>query len=126
MWYTPAPYSWIKVNVGLETSSGVAAPRPCAIPFASVVLPAPRLPISRTTPRLGSSPARRSPSAIVSSSELVRYVGTFLHRFRKVLQNVGRHQTLLPVRLRAEFARSPVQVNGGGDRLIRTLRELRE
>src|ERR1035441_7290905 len=91
MWYTlgPGPYSWIKVNVGLDTSSCSATPRPRTIPLASVVLPAPRLPINSTTPRRGISPASRSPSAIVSSSDAVRYLGTLLHRVRKILQQIG-------------------------------------
>ena len=60
------------MKVGLETSSGGAAPRPFTMPLASVVFPAPRLPISSTTPRGGSSRASRSPSAMVSASEAVR------------------------------------------------------
>src|SRR5674476_280719 len=127
MWYTlpNGPYSWISVNVGLETSSRSAAPRPRTIPLASVVLPAPRLPISSTTPERGSSPASRSPSAIVSSSDAVRYVGTLLHRVRQISQKVGRHQALVPEYPRAELSRQSVQVNRRRHRLFRALRELR-
>ncbi len=73
MWYTRGgePYSWIKVKVGLETSSGWAAPTPFTMPLARVVLPAPKLPTSNTTARCGSAAAMRSPSATVSSSEWV-------------------------------------------------------
>src|ERR1035437_8079150 len=127
MWYTlgPGPYSWIKVNVGLDTSSCSATPRPRTIPLASVVLPAPRLPINSTTPRRGNSPASRSPSAIVSSSDAVRYLGTLLRRVRKILQKVGSHQALLPECLRAELSRQSVQVNRSRHRQVRALRELR-
>src|SRR5450759_1721046 len=125
MWYTlqKGPYSWIKVNVGLETSSCSAAPRPRTIPLASVVLPAPRLPISSTTPERGNSPARRSPSAIVSSSDAVRYLGTLLHRVRKILQKVGSQEALLAERLGAELSRETVQVNRRRHRLVRALGE---
>src|ERR1035437_553496 len=127
MWYTsPAgPYSWIKVNVGLETSSYSAAPRPRTIPLASVVFPAPRLPISSTTPRRGNSPASRSPSAMVSSSDAVWYVGTLLHRVRKILQKIGGQQALFSECLRAELSREAVQVNRRRHRLAGALRELR-
>src|ERR1035438_3759084 len=127
MWYTlgPGPYSWIRVNVGLDTSSYSAAPRPRTIPLASVVLPAPRLPINSTTPRRGSSPASRSPSAIVSSSDAVRYLGTLLHRVGKVLQQIGGQQALLPKRLGAEFSGASVQVNRRRHRLVHALGKLR-
>src|SRR5450759_2366848 len=127
MWYMlpKGPYSWIKVNVGLETSWCSAAPRPRTMPLASVVLPAPRLPISSTTPERGNSLASRSPSAIVSSSDAVWYVGTFLHRVRKILQNVGGDEALLAECLRAELPRETVQVNRRRHRLVRALRELR-
>jgi hypothetical protein len=71
MWYTLAPYSWISVKVGLDTSSGSAALRPLMIPLARVVFPAPRLPMRRTTARLGNSRAMRRPNSMVSSSEWV-------------------------------------------------------
>src|ERR1017187_3775088 len=127
MWYTlgPGPYSWIRVNVGLDTSSYSATPRPRTIPLASVVLPAPRLPINSTTPRRGSSPASRSPSAIVSSSDAVRYLGTLLHRVRKILQQIGGQQALVPECLGAKLPRQSVQVNRRRHRLVRAFRELR-
>src|ERR1035437_2207548 len=58
MWYTlpSAPYSWIKVNVGLDTSSCSATPRPRTIPLAGVVLVAPRLPINSTPHRRATTP----------------------------------------------------------------------
>src|ERR1019366_9101594 len=127
MWYTlpNGPYSWISVNVGLETSSRSAAPWPRTIPLASVVLPAPRLPISSTTPERGNSPASRSPSAMVSSSDAVWYLGTLLHRVRKILQKVGGQQALLAERPGAELSRETVQVNRRRHRLVRALGELR-
>src|ERR1035441_2021296 len=138
MWYTlgPGPYSWIKVNVGLDTSSCPATPRPRTIPLASVVLPAPRLTFSTTPPprRLpinspapggGSSPASRSPSAIVSSSDAVRYLGTLLHRVRKILQQIGGQQALVAECLGAKLPRQSVQVNRRRHRLVRAFRELR-
>src|ERR1035437_943432 len=128
MWYTlgPGPYSWIKVNVGLETSSRCATPRPRTIPLASVVLPTPRLPMSSTTPERGKSPARRSPRAIVSSSDAVRYLGTLLHGVRKIDQKIGREHALLAECLGAELSGETVQVNGRRHRLVRVLRELRD
>src|ERR1039458_10822066 len=127
MWYTlgPGPYSWIKVNVGLDSSSCSATPRPRTIPLASVVLPAPRLPINSTTPRRGSSPASRSPSAIVSSSDAVRYLGTLLHRVGKILQQIGGQQALVPECLGTKLPRQSVQVNRRRHRLVRAFRELR-
>src|ERR1035437_8132018 len=109
----------MRVKVGLETSSAAAAPSPLPIPFASMVLPAPRLPVSNTTPCGGSARASRSPRAMVSSSDAVRYVGTLLHGVRKISQNIGRDEALLPQRARADCARAPVQVNGDGHRLAR-------
>src|SRR5271157_1665371 len=126
-WYTrPFPYSWIRLKVGLETSSAAAAPSPLTIPFASVVLPAPRLPVSSTTPCAGSARASRSPRAMVSSSDAVRYVGTLLHGVRKISQNVGGDEAFLPHRPRADLAREPVQVNRGGHRLVRLTGKLRQ
>src|ERR1035437_8138848 len=91
MWYTlgPGPYSWIKVNVGLDTSSCSATPRPRTIPLASVVLPAPRLPINSTTPRRGSSAASLSPGPLVSSWDGVRYWAPPLPGVGKILEQIG-------------------------------------
>src|SRR5260370_21967824 len=107
MWNTllSGPYSWIKVNVGRETSSRPATLRPRTIHLARVVLPAPRLPMSSTTPRRGNAAARRSPRAMVSSSDAVRYVGTRLHRVWKILEKIGGDQAFLPEGLRAPFPR---------------------
>src|SRR5262245_61223487 len=99
----------MRVKVGLETSSGGAAPRPFTMPLAIVVLPAPRLPISRTAARAGSSPAMRSPRAMVSSSDAVRYSATLLHRVGQVLENVARDQALLAQRARAGLAGESVE-----------------
>src|SRR5207302_1762547 len=103
-----------------------AAPRPRTMPFASVVFPAPRLPISNTTPRRGNSPASRSPNAMVSSSEVVRKIGTLLHGVGKELENVGGDETLFAERVRADLACQSVQVDGGGDGFVELARELRE
>src|SRR4051794_7491558 len=116
----------MSVKVGLETSSGSAAPRPRTIPLARVVLPAPRLPIRRTTPRRGSSRASRSPRAMVSSSEAVRYVGTGLHGLGKVLQQAGGEQAFVAGVLRGQFGGEAMQVDGGVHGLLRTAGELRE
>src|ERR1039458_5167529 len=94
------------------------------MPLASVVLPAPRLPISSTTPPAGSSPASRWPSAMVSASERVRYVATRLHgsgyggrqadRVGQILQQIRRDERLLAQRAGAHFTRQAMQVDGGG------------
>src|ERR1035437_3754931 len=127
MWYTlpNGPYSWISVNGGLETSLRSAGPRPRTIPLPSVVFAAPRLPISSTTPERGNSPASRSPSAMVSSSDAVWYLGTLLHRVREILQKIGGHQALLAECLGAELSGETVQVNRRRHRLAGALRELR-
>src|ERR1035437_457737 len=113
MWYTlgPGPYSWIKVNVGLDTSSCSATPRPRTIPLASVVLPAPRLPINSTTPRRGSSPASRSPSAIVSSSGGGWFVAPPPHRGGNIVERVGGQRAFAPAGGAPTPPRQSVQVN---------------
>src|SRR5260370_36305522 len=103
----PSPYSWIRVNVGLATSSGSATPSPAMIPLASVVLPAPRLPINNTTARLGRVAAMRRPSSTVSSSECVSNALT--HRSREITQQVGGDHAVLGDILRRQLARAPMQ-----------------
>src|SRR5208283_833568 len=93
------------------------------MPLASVVFPAPRFPINSTTPGR-NSPARRSPSAMVSASVEVRYSGTLLHGSGQILEQVGRDETALAEGARADLASQAVQINGGGDGLVRMLREL--
>src|SRR3984957_16191411 len=104
----------MSVKVGLDTSSGLAAPSPFTRPFASVVFPAPRLPVNRTVARRGSSRARRSPSAIVSSSEAVRKTGTLLHRRGQIAEQIGGHQALLGQSRRAQLAGPAVKVDRRG------------
>src|SRR5579872_1737197 len=101
----------MSVKVGLETSSGWAAPKPFTIPLASVVLPAPRLPMSKTAARRGISRATFSPSAIVSSSEVVRYVGTLLHGLGEISQQVSGNEAFLSQGRRANLAGKAVQIN---------------
>src|SRR5271154_2358072 len=115
----------MRVKVGLETSSGSAAPSPLTIPLASVVLPAPRLPMSNTAARPGSSRASFSPSAMVSSSDAVRNVGTLLHGRGQVSQQVGCDQTFFTKLRRADLARKSMQIDRRGDGLFRIARELR-
>ena len=66
------------VKVGLVTSSSAAAPRAAAIPFTSVVLPAPTSPRRITMSGGCSIAAMRSPSASVSSTERVLNLLSFI------------------------------------------------
>ena len=59
------------VNVGLVTSSSLAAPSAAAIPFTSVVLPAPTSPRRITSSGGCSISAIRSPSSSVPSTDRV-------------------------------------------------------
>src|SRR5580700_9579472 len=118
------PYSWMSVNVGLETSSAGAAPNPRTMPLASVVLPAPRLPISSTVAPGGSVRASRSPSAIVSSSEPVRKTGTLLQGRREIAKQIRGHQALFGELSRAQFTSQPVQVDGSGNSQVAVFRKL--
>src|SRR5271165_4986821 len=59
-------YSCTRVKVGLVTSSGSAASRAWAIPFTSVVLPAPRSPRRKSSVGEESSWAISPPIAMVS------------------------------------------------------------
>src|SRR5947207_16005633 len=95
MWTSRGEYSWIKVKVGLDTWSGSAAPKPLAMPLASVVLPAPRSPIRSTTPRAGSSRASFSPHEMVSSSDRARKVRAGMDGGGKVIEQIGGDEGLL-------------------------------
>src|SRR5271170_2835305 len=64
-------YSWIRVKVGLVTSSSEAAWKASAMPLTSVVLPAPRSPRSTTIFGGVSIVASVRPRAIVSSGDWV-------------------------------------------------------
>src|SRR5579863_2752100 len=114
----------MRVKVGLDTSSGLATPDPFTKPFASVVLPAPRLPVNRTTALRGNSRARRSPKAMVSSSEAVRKTGTLLHRRGQISQQIGCYQALLGERVRAQLACEAMQIHCRGDGGVRLFRKL--
>src|SRR6516164_7443885 len=96
------------------------------MPLASVVLPAPRLPISNTAARGGSSRASISPSAMVSSSDDVRNFGTLLHGRGQVAQQVGGDQALFAQFCCPYLAGKPVQIHGRGNRLLGVMRELGE
>src|ERR1019366_2223012 len=108
----------MSVKVGLETSSAVAAPRPSTMPLASVVLPAPRLPISSTAPE--SSGASSRPRAMVSSSVRVRQVRDFMlcnivDRLAEVTEQVGSQHGCLAQFRACNFAREAMQIDGGGN-----------
>src|ERR1017187_1656097 len=94
------------------------------MPLASVVLPAPRLPISSTVAPRGSVRDRRSPRAMVSSSEAVRKTGTLLQGRRKIAEQIGGRQAFFGERGDAQFAGQSVQVDGGGDGLVGVFRKL--
>src|ERR1022692_690776 len=115
----------MSVKVGLETSSGCAAPSPFTMPFAKVVLPAPRLPINNTATLAGNSAARLSPSAIVSSSDCVRMVRDFTHGLRQVLKQIRSNQRFFTKLRRAQFAASPMQINRREKRGINLIGKLR-
>src|SRR6185312_17217894 len=117
-----APYWWINVKVGLDTSSAAAAPRASTIPLARVVFPAPRLPINNTTPF--NSGASFRPSAIVSSSDRVRNVRDCTNPFWQIAQQIGGDHILLGQMPRSDFTGEPMQVHCGGHRSLRILREL--
>src|SRR5438128_6947516 len=121
MWTSRGEYSWIRVKVGLETWSGSAAPRPLAIPLASVVLPAPRLPIRSTTPRAGSSRANFSPYAMVSSSDRVSMDGG-----GQVIEQLGSDEGLLGFGGGPKLSGESVEVDGRDDGSLRLLGELGE
>src|SRR4051794_35265071 len=111
----------MSVNVGLETSSAAAAPSPSTIPRASVVFPAPRLPIRSTSALLGMRRASERPSATVSSSLDVR---KFTHRLGKKSQEVRGDQRLFADLACADFPSAPVKPdcrNGGSIHVFRKL-----
>src|SRR4051812_10291083 len=60
-------YSWMRVKVGLVTSSGSAASRACAMPFTSVVLPVPSSPRSNRSCGGLSRAASLRPTSTVSA-----------------------------------------------------------
>src|SRR5689334_8405294 len=100
----------MRVNVGLDTSSAEAAPRPSAIPLVSVVFPAPRSPDKSTTPLWGSMSASFRPSARVSSSECVSNRRTeLIHGLEQKLQHVGREHGFLAPLLSGKLAATAVQ-----------------
>src|SRR5579863_6263500 len=107
----------MSVKVGLETSSGSAAPSPFTIPLASVVLPAPRFPMRKTAALRGSSRASLSPSAMVSSSDAVLNVSTLLHGRGQEAQQIRRDKAFLSHFPRPNLAGKPVEIDCGGDGL---------
>src|SRR6185437_13905207 len=96
------------------------------MPLASVVFPAPRLPISSTTARLGKLAAIRSPTAIVSSSERVSNTRAFTHGLRQEAEQVRRNQRFFSELLCAQFTRAPVEPNRRAHSGLRLLRKLRQ
>src|SRR6516164_9499688 len=113
----------MSVNVGLETSSGGVPFRPSTMPFARVVFPAPRLPMSSTT--LSASPAASLlPSSIVSSSECVWNVRDSTNALGEVMEQIRCQHRLFRLMLRGDFAGQRVQVDGGRYGAIRIIGEL--
>src|SRR5580692_6171789 len=104
-----SPYWCIKVNVGLDTASAVATPRPSTIPFVSVVLPAPRLPISSTAPCNSCDSVR--PNSTVSSAELVRNVRDGTNPLGQVAQQVRCDDGLFAEMLRGEFSCESMKID---------------
>src|SRR4051812_37838496 len=79
-----------------------------------------------TTPRRGSSRARSSPSAIVSSSDRVRCVRTGMDGRRQILQQIGGDNRFLAFDRGRELASETVKITRRRNRLLRPLRELAE
>src|ERR1700686_4826823 len=94
------------------------------IPFASVVFPAPRLPISSTTARFGRSSAIRRPSSMVSSSECVS--NTLMDGPRQIVQQIGRDEALLGQLLCSEFTATSMQPHGRSNGCLDVARKLRD
>src|SRR3569833_682456 len=115
----------MRVNVGLDTTSAVAAPRPSTIPLLSVVFPAPSSPIRRTTPRCGRIRASWFPIALVSSSESLLNVWTeFIDCIRQVLKKIRGHGAFLAHVLCRQFTTAPVQPHCRDYGLLPVLRML--
>src|SRR5579885_2611081 len=117
----------MSVKVGLATSSGAAAPRPCTMPLASVVLPPPTLPISSTTDLRGNSRAMHRPSAMVSSSECVwKMRGALTHGLRQIAQQVGGDKGLLAQFRGSKLTAAAVQPHRREHRRFEIIRRLRD
>src|SRR5580692_8972433 len=93
------------------------------MPFARVVLPAPRLPINNTTPCASSVPSCR-PSAMVSSSERVWNIRDSTNSLGEILQKVGCDHRLFRLMARGNLPRERVKVDGGRNRAIGIVWEL--
>src|SRR5579863_8073835 len=93
------------------------------MPFASVVFPAPRFPISNTAP--GASPGAISrPSAMVSSSDRVWNVCDGMNALGEAIEQIGRDDGLLGGPTRGDLSREPVQIDRGRNGSIGIVREL--
>src|SRR5579864_9701911 len=111
--------SWTRLNLGLVTSSSLAAPRPLIIPLVSVVLPLPRSPVSSTRTGARSFDAISRPLAMVSSEEWVTnsLAGMFplpenmRVRFRDCVDQVGSDQGRFPNAQCGDIAGEAVQVH---------------
>src|SRR5579863_4089586 len=103
------------------------------MPLARVVLPAPRLPIKRTTAGGENSRAREAPRETVSSADFVsktrvslRLNGTLPHRAGQEAEEVAGDDAFLAESAGGELARAAVQPHGGEEDGGDVLGELRE
>src|SRR5579864_587200 len=111
--------SWTRLNVGLVTSSSLAAPRPLIMPLVSVVLPLPRSPFNSTRTGGRSFDAISRPLAMVSSEECVTnsLAGTFplredtRVRFRDRVDQIGSDQGRFPNARCGDVTSEAVQVH---------------
>src|ERR1700722_20690117 len=107
----------MSVNVGLDTASAGVRLRPSTMPFAIVVLPAPRLPINSTTPPVSSAPHRR-PGAMVSSSECVWNIRDSTNALGEIAEKVGCNYSLFGLVARRNFPCERGQIYGGRNRPV--------
>src|ERR1700730_17676245 len=111
--------SWTRLNVGLVTSSSLAAPKLLMIPLVSVVLPLPRSPFNSTRTGGWSFNAISRPMAMVSSEEFVMNSLTGMPRlredarisFRDRIDQVGSDQGRFPNARRGHVAGKAVQLH---------------
>src|ERR1700730_3885055 len=111
--------SWTRWNVGLITSSSLAAPKPLMIPLVSVVLPLPRSPFNSTRTGGRSFAAISRPLAMVSSEECVMNSLADMPRLRKDarisfrdrVDQVGSDQGRFPDARRGNVAGKAVQIH---------------
>src|SRR5215470_9711405 len=118
----PVPYSCKRVNVGLVTSSSLAAWRPATMPLVKVVLPVPSSPLSRTRRGGSSLSPRRRPHPMVSSAEWVTTSSaTLLQLLQQPAARIGDHLRHFAgqyprwfARFAEQIGREPVEINAQG------------